>query len=246
MQCDALCASIHASLPAEIRDLIYDKLITVGLEHHVMEARGEDGALRVSNNPLVQTSFFDPRFRMPVEPAVRRDCWRYSEYTGTLVGKEIAERWYRTGIFNAYAEDDLLEKFLFHDVWERGVLPAVAVRHIHLHLPNIVLAPDFFESQICHNVGLLTRLLNKKANIIIKTWMLTQDGRQSFPGNMRQVVETLRILGPIIYRLRGLGYSNVRVLDRSTPLGQNEFTHVFDQDERVFESIFKQVRNRRI
>lgn len=168
--CIALCASIRAALPRELCDMIYDQLVTPGTEHHVMETRDEDGNLRTSTNPLVRMSFFDPQPRIPENPASRRDCWRYSEYTGNDFGKEIAECWYRTSKFVLYAEDDLFERFLTTDVWEREVVPADAVRHIRVVMPRVSDYPvdRFVRRQVLRNLQLLRRISNKKTKIFIQ------------------------------------------------------------------------------
>ncbi|KAF2823826.1 hypothetical protein CC86DRAFT_372027 [Ophiobolus disseminans] len=173
LECLKLCLSVHAVLPSELSDMVYDQLISSGTtEHHVMETRDEDGNLRVSTNALIRMSFFDPQARIPQDPAARRDCWRYTEYTGDVVGKAIAERWYRTSKFVIYAEDDLFEKFLTTDVWERDVVPVDAVRHLRIVVPIPYKwpapAPQSIRRQIERNFQLLRRISNSRTKIFIQ------------------------------------------------------------------------------
>jgi hypothetical protein len=184
-----------------------------------MEARDENGNLRTSNNPLVSMSFFDPRSRIPAEPRVRRDIWRYSEYTGSVVGKEIAERWYRTSTFIVYAEDDLFDKFLTTDVWERGVVPADVVRHLRLILGSRILHDDSGEHQVMRNITDLPRITNLHAHISIEVSI----GIRYY----NYGVSTLKDLAPVVNHLLEAGYRNVRVYDRRYPPGEQDLTHLF-------------------
>ncbi|CAN9402584.1 unnamed protein product [Alternaria alternata] len=103
---------------------------------------------------------------MPEDPGMRNDVWKFVEYTGEVVGKEIAEHWYRTGRFNFDAEDCLLQKFLTKDVWHRGIVPADVVHHLRIALnPMPYIAPtDSMEADL----ESLSAISNKDSAIVFQ------------------------------------------------------------------------------
>ncbi|KAH7074866.1 hypothetical protein BKA63DRAFT_553760 [Paraphoma chrysanthemicola] len=218
-ECVALCQIIHAAFPPEVREIIYDHLIKPLMNYHVIEARDEDGNIRTSNNPLVSMSFFDPRSRIPQDPRVRRDIWRYVEYTGENVGKEIAERWYRASTFIVYAEDNLFDKFLSTDVWERNIIPAAVVRNFRLIIGTQYIENRSTYQQVMRNIENLPRISNTKAHITIEvsTGMRYYNDR----------ISTFEDIGPIGYQMMELGYRNLCILDRRYPPDQQDVTQLF-------------------
>ncbi|KAH7087831.1 hypothetical protein FB567DRAFT_355219 [Paraphoma chrysanthemicola] len=219
-ECVALCQIIHAILPPEVRDIIYDHLIKPIFNYHVLEARDEDGNIRTSNNPLVSMSFFDPRSRIPEDPRARRDIWRFVEYTGENVGKEIAEHWYRASKFMVYAEDNLFDKFLSTDVWERNIIPADVVRNLCLIIGTLqYIGNRSMYPQVMRNIENLPRISNIKAHITIDVG----PGMQYYNDG----ISTLEDIGPIPSQMMELGYRNLRVLDRRYPPDQQDLTQLF-------------------
>jgi hypothetical protein len=198
LQCLTLCTAIHTTLPPELRDLVYEQLFAPIVDHHVIEARDEEGKVRLSNNPLVSMSFFDPRSRIPEEPSQRRDVWKYAEYTGAIVAKEISEHWYRTSTFSIYTEDDLFQKFLTTDVWERGIVPANIVRHLRVIVPSTL---DYRNrSEVMDTLDALPGVMNTQAEIVLV--LLTY----CTVSNAWQLRDMFRLVGCAVKRLRGLGY----------------------------------------
>lgn len=185
----------------------------------------EHGNVRISNNPLVSTSFFDPRSRIPEDLKVRREVWKFIVYTGDVVGREIAERWYRTAVFVVYAEDDLLDRLLGEDVWERGVRPGDVVRHIRLIIPANVLERDDvaeFEkprAQILKNLGSLKLLGNKKTVIEMQFSYVN--------------VGTMRRISGAVYGLKESGYVGLKVLALGRRGVRRGLSHVFDMERGV-------------
>jgi hypothetical protein len=198
-----LCTALHTSLPPELRDLVYEQLFAPIVDHHVIEARDHEGKVRVSNNPLVSMSFFDPRSRIPEVPTQRRDVWKYAEYTGDVVAKEISEHWYRRSTFSIYAEDDLFHRFLTTDVWERGVVPADIVRHLRIIVPSTV---DYRNhSEVMDTMDALPGVTNTQAEIVILLLANCDEG------NAWHLRDTFWFVGRAVERLRRLGYGKVRV-----------------------------------
>jgi hypothetical protein len=228
-QCITLCNAIYTSFPYEIRALIYDHLIPPGILHNVLEALDENGNVRVSSNPLVSTSFFDPRSRIPDDPAVRREIFKYTEYTGTVVGREIAERWYETAVFVVYAEDDPFSRLLATDVWSRGVSPHECIRDVRLVMPE----PDFWRGITFKNLGLLKKLRNKRATIEIMV------PHHSISG-LIQLSETM-------YELKERGYVDVRLpVSNQGAWGdgrllKRDLSFVFDMSREEFDEVFGKV-----
>jgi hypothetical protein len=214
LQCLALCTALHTTLPPELRDLVYEQLFAPIVDHHVIEARDEKGKVRVSNNPLVSMSFFDPRSRILQEPSQRRDVWKYAEYTGDVVAKEISEHWYRRSTFSIYAEDDLFSRFLTTDVWERGLVPADIVRHLRIIIPRTI---DFHNyREVRDTMEALPGVKNTQAEIVLV--LLTNCDER----NAWQLRNTFSFVGSAVERLRGLGYGKVAVQSG----GKADVTHL--------------------
>ncbi|KAF1851051.1 uncharacterized protein K460DRAFT_412669 [Cucurbitaria berberidis CBS 394.84] len=216
-ECLAFCVKFHAALPRELRDMVYDQLIPPRLWHHVFEPLDEKGQPRVSSNPLVSASFFDPRSRIPEQPSVRRDIWRYREYVGDIVAKEVADRWYHTGLFILDAEDALLPKFLSTDVWEQDNVPAEAVRHIRLNIRDSIFDDELKPDKLVKGFEHLFRVANKKTEIVFYMsggygdpvgWYIRHLFRS---WQLQPLGDALELIRPTIYRLREEGYTRVRV-----------------------------------
>ena len=221
--------------------MIYDQLIPPGIRHHVFEALDEKGQPRVSSNPLVSVSFFDPRSRIPEQRSVRRDIWRYREYVGDVVDKEIAERWYHTGLFILDAEDLMVDKFLSTDVWERDNSPADAVRHIRIDIKDRYFDDKEKYDQILKSFEHLSRITNKKTEILFYlSWSYGEYRymRRSF----RPLVVILQMIGPTVYRLCQEGYTRVKVHQGSCDVCHRDITHIFDESMEMFKHLFDQVR----
>ncbi|KAF2026672.1 hypothetical protein EK21DRAFT_115622 [Setomelanomma holmii] len=204
-----------------------------GMLHHVIEARDERGNIRTSNNPLVSMSFFDPRSRIPEQPSVRRDVWRYSEYTGDIVGKEVAERWYSTGIFVLYAEDDLFDKLLTADVWEKGVVPADVIRNVRFVRGVHLIRGKHFEHQPFKSIRDVSKVSNRDARLTIDCQYSRKYGKYS-----EDIVFMLHHIGPTIYQLRKAGHRNICVVDSEAPEEEQDLTYIFDVDRATFADLF--------
>lgn len=194
---------MHTALPRELRDLIYAHLFAPVMDHHVIEARDYKGQVRTSNNPLVSTSFFDLRARMPEEVGRRRDVWKYTEYTGPIVAKEIAEHWYRCNTFSIYAEDGLFQRFLTTDVWERGVNPAEAVRHLRVVVPASLDHRN--HSEVMDTMDALPGVTNTQAEFVLVLLAICNEG------DVWQLRDRFGFVGPTVERLKGMGYAKVLV-----------------------------------
>lgn len=209
--------------------MIYDQLIPPGLRHHVFEALDEHGQPRISSNPLVHVSFFDPRSRMPAQVSVRRDVWRYREYVGDVVAKEIAERWYHTGLFILDAEDLMVGKFLGTDVWEREVDPAGAVRHVRIQIKCYCFDDGWDGGEMVEGMlksfEELSRITNKKTEIVFFL------SKSEALWRTRRILE---LLAPSVYRLRREGFRGVKVLRGGCDVGRSDVTHVFDEPVEMF------------
>lgn len=216
---------------------MYDQLITPGKRHHVFEARDELGQPRVSSNPLVSVSFFDPRSRIPEQPSVRQEVWKYREYTGSIVAKEIAERWYHTGLFILDAEDHLLPKFLSTDVWEHNAVPGEYVRHLQLNIQPDTLDFGRIVNGILENFEHLSTIANKSTEILFNlSW-------KSRHGDLRSLVAMLKLIGPTIRRLRAEGYKKVKIHQVDFDVCQKDLTPIHDDLAEIYPESPQQVSN---
>lgn len=202
---------------------MYDKLITPGTLHHVFEPRLQKADARVSksSNQEMNLSFFFCRSTMPADPKHRHAIWRFNEYVGNIVAKEIAERWYHTGVFVIDHGDRLLRKLLSHDVWECGNVPAAAIRHIRISVGE----GDFSEyiynrwgSGLNEEIEELLAISHKNAEIGFNV------GHHICAWTLSKLIWRMRY---IITRLRSEGFTNVKILR----IGEGEvvdIAHIFD------------------
>ena len=162
---------------------------------------------------------------MPSPAGTRRDTWQYTEYTGEIVGREIAERWYHTGVFVLNAADKLVEKFLDTSVWGRGVVPADAVRRLRIDVVPEYKADDEETARVMASLAHLKRLSSKNTEVVFNvTWRAYRSN-----GN-RSLFEIIRDLEGVVRGLRierGFGKVLVRQnLSRMLPEDITEYCYV--------------------
>ncbi|KAH7390467.1 hypothetical protein BKA66DRAFT_36178 [Pyrenochaeta sp. MPI-SDFR-AT-0127] len=232
--CLAFCAKFHAALPRELRDLVYDQLIVPGKRHHVFEARDGSGQPRISSNPLVSVSFFDPRSRIPEQPSVRRDVWKYREYTGEIVAKEIAERWYHTGLFILDVEDFLLPKFLSTDVWEHKAKPSAAIRHLRLNIHYNTIESSQSIDDLLESFEDLSKIENKSTEIIFHL------SCSYVSLGVKPLMNMLNLIRPTVYRLRAGGYKKVKIHQASWHGSHKDISRIHDVLAVRCKEVFQQ------
>lgn len=247
------CSAFRAALPREVRDMVYDHLITPRKRRYVVERRGISTGLRSGYSVahyFGTASFFDAPPPLPHDPAMRRDVWRYTEYTGEAVAKEISEHWYRTGnfIFDV-PHDCLLGKFLTQDVWQRGNVPADIVRYIQVNLTNDRMYGVESPGLVADLEHLLL-LTNKATMIVFQLDGSTEETRYTQPPQYPVLQTWLEAVAPCIYRLRAGGFSRIKVyqgvmcrLYEQWPWNKShrDITNWFDMEEDEFRKVFSRV-----
>lgn len=169
---------------------------------------------------------------MPVNPGMRRDVWRFREYTGDVIGKEIAEAWYHYSQFVIYLGDDMMDRWLRTDVWDRGIVPAEMVRHVQLHIPQAVsddvnLKSIYRKHTAREELDMLSRLGNKSVSLVIEL------------ENRKGVL----VCADLVYGLRSRGFVNLKVSIRNLLVEEKrDFTYMFHASREVFEEFWGDVR----
>jgi len=230
--------------------MVYDHLIPPRRQHYVVDCREVDTGIRSSRyfrHDRGGRSFFDAQPPLPEDPTMRRDTWRYAEYTGEAVAKEIAEHWYRTGSFIMYTPGAcLLGTFLTQDVWKRGVVPANIIRYICIHLSWDQIWGGF--ARVVADLENLFMVTNKDVKIIFQ--IDNHAGEEGYYPERPQwpvLKSLLKAFAPFIYRLRAAGFSTVKVyqgvirrLYEKWPWDKShrDITNWFDLEEDEFREVF--------
>ncbi|KAH6866638.1 hypothetical protein BKA58DRAFT_388352, partial [Alternaria rosae] len=242
------CSAFRAALPREVRDMVYDHLITSRRQHYVVERRDISTGIRSGlyiTHDRGGRSFFDAQPPLPEDPAMCRDVWRYAEYTGEAVAKEISERWYCTGGFIIYTPQDcLLGKLLTQDVWQRGNVPADIVRYIRIHLSWDQIWGG--ASRVVADLENLFTLPNKDMKIIFQIDDHVE-GLDPGPSQWPVLQSLLKAFAPCIHRLRAEGFTRIKVyqgvirrLREKWPWNgsHRDITNWFDLQEEEFQKVF--------
>jgi len=230
--------------------MVYNYLITPRRQHYVVERREIDTGIRSSRffyHDHGGRSFFDAQTPLPEDPTMRRDVWRYAEYTGEAVAKEIAEHWYRTGGFIMYTPGDcLLGMLLTQDVWKRGIVPAHIIRYIRIHLSWDQIWGGAL--RVVADLENLFRLTNKDMKIIFQIDdHAAVEGYYPEPPQWPVLQSLLKAFAPFIYRLRAGGFCRVKVyqgvirrLYEQWPWvrSHRDITNWFNLEEDEFRKVF--------
>ncbi|KAH7386697.1 hypothetical protein DE146DRAFT_179344 [Phaeosphaeria sp. MPI-PUGE-AT-0046c] len=240
----AFCAIFEKKLLPEIREIVYEHLLAACTTQYVLESHAH------RNYCHSCTSYFFSRSRMPIDPGSRCNVWRFSEYTGDVIGREIAVAWYRNARFMVYLGDGLVNDWLSKDVWDRGIVPAELVRDVRIHVPEA--SCDDLNSDKRGNkntageeLSMLTRLGNKRVDLMIELEVIRM-------GVLRKVAD-------LVYELKSRGFVNVKVhahcsinckmrdngyfvglrKDRcSMGCKMRDIGYIFDVRKEVFENVF--------
>ncbi|CAN9360947.1 unnamed protein product [Alternaria alternata] len=218
--------------------MVYDQIVTPHKQHYVLKAHetfnDETGKL--------EHPFFDAEISMPEDPGMRSDVWKFVEYTGEAVGKEIAEHWYRTGRFNFDPEDCLLKRFLTTDVWHRGIVPADVVHWLLMSFNPIpyIVPTDSMEADL----ESLFTISNKNSVLVFKI----DKQRYHAASGSRGMLSMLALIAPYVYRLRTEGFSRVAAYQDLIDLHSKPFpwkfcpwdiTYFFEMEQEEFETVFR-------
>lgn len=173
----ALCSKIYDQLPREIRDLVYDYLLGCF-------------RIRVHGNVFYsecccREGITPPYFHS--QPASKLDRIADSHYwcvdiVGKGMQRELAEIWYRNGVFELGHQTSLLQRFLTEDRWGLGLSPSKLIKFVEVttQIPSFIEpdgiiyehVPDWF----------IDRLLDIRPRIAIRAYFFyfTETGWQEW------------------------------------------------------------------
>jgi hypothetical protein len=131
LACLQLCDKMHATLPGELRDMVYSNII--GPYHYEIVSKRstwDNGVIRAKGITFVNT-----QLHKMSKPDAQPLQWWLGSYMGEEVAKEIIERWYRTRTFQFMSNKlHMLPVFLAIDAFEKSFEPGLLVQHIRIHI----------------------------------------------------------------------------------------------------------------
>ncbi|KAF2823816.1 hypothetical protein CC86DRAFT_372020 [Ophiobolus disseminans] len=233
-RCRDLCALLHATLPRELRDMIYDYLLHPASEVSIKRRSYKDdsGELQFRDDKS------HPSRRLwKTREVSAKYPWCRSSYMGKVVAREVVERWYGTRIITIRAKNlDLLPNLLEHDLFYNSIDPKDILHHIRVVVHNPAPAST---TDLPGNLRCLESLENTSFKI---TLTLASYSAVSESGSA-VLASFLLLICPTVYRLRDAGFSRIRV-ESCSP--QKDFTPIFDASERALENGLKRFTGERL
>lgn len=245
----SFCAVIEKKLLPEIRGIVYEHLLSNCATQYVIESF----APSVHHYGHSCLSYFFPKSRLPADPGTRTDVWRFIDYTGDIIGKEIAEAWYQTSRFIIYLGDGLVDQWLSEDVWGRGMVPADLIRNVYVHIPEAACySLEVKKSNKRHSareeLNLLKRLGNKRVDLTIELEVMTMIALRAVADSVyelqsRRFVDVkVRAYCSLDCNMRANGrFFGVRKDLCSSGCNMKDVGYLFNVRKEVFDELFGEV-----
>ena len=215
LACLQLCATLHTTLPRELRDMVYSEII--GPYYREIVTGHKDQRKDVIRSKKMD--FVNQEIRGLKSTEQRGLKWWLDSYMGREVATEIVEAWYRGRTFCfSRRRHDLIPSFLEHDVFSKGLEPGLIIQHMHVHVGEYQASSAYFDEL----KDTLAKIKNKDVNLHIRL-----HHRTSMPARRLQ----LERLAPVVYQLRREVLSRVTVQSSGCC---KDFTSLFDVQEELF------------
>ncbi|KAI4624868.1 uncharacterized protein J4E87_005349 [Alternaria ethzedia] len=161
LACLQLCATLHTTLPRELRDMVYSEII--GPYYREIVTGHKDHRRHVIQSTSMD--FVNQEIRGLKSTGQRGLKWWLDSYMGREVATEIVESWYgsRTFCFS-HRRLNLIPDFLERDVFSKGLKPGLIVQHMHVHVAEYQTKTGYFDELR----GTLGKIENKDVNLHIR------------------------------------------------------------------------------
>ncbi|KAI4708508.1 hypothetical protein J4E89_006564 [Alternaria sp. Ai002NY15] len=215
LTCLQLCATLHTTLPRELRDMVYSEII--GPYYREIVTGHRDWRKDVIQS--TKMDFVNQGIRGRKSTEQRGLKWWLDSYVGRAVATEIVEAWYRGRTFCfSHRRLNLIPDFLERDVFSKGLEPGLIVQHMHVHVGEYQTKTGYFD-ELRDTLG---KIKNKDVNLHVRL-----HNKTSMSARRLQ----LERLGPAVYQLRREGLSRITVQSAG---GCKDFTSLFDVEEELF------------
>ncbi|KAF2265454.1 hypothetical protein CC78DRAFT_567521 [Lojkania enalia] len=205
--CLDFSAKFHATLPREIRDMVYDGLDLFYHEVYIRDPKSVQYESRF-DKWMTGCSFLGPPLARPARELSKGQIegyrWRV-EYLMEDVVREITERYYATTYFGfRHTDHHLISQFLLEDRWGVGLMPGKFVRYIQLCIDDDEnMADTASKTKLIWRLEGLIGMSSKNAKLRIFV-----DLKNNSLGKMPDVLE---VLAPTIYALKNEDRRRIRV-----------------------------------
>ena len=202
-----LCTELHATLPRELRDMVYDYILGPVGDEAIIDRFVE----KQSENGSKCREYFDakshPKQRLwESQKTVSRELyWWRDECMGETVARELVERWYMTRVFVLRARfQKLFTNFLAYDLFEKTIKPREVAQHIQI-LITVPAAhkPGKFQRRL----HCLQAIKNKGVRL---TFALAED--KTTTNATRRLRIFLELVSSVLYQLRTHGFYRIDVV----------------------------------
>jgi hypothetical protein len=132
-ECLVLCQAIHASLPRELRDIIYKCVL------RRPRSRFASGVELTSDPKVCQEPCLMPRYHWQPHKCGGNVCAKHylsSDYMGTQVQREFVEAWLSTIVFDLGTDWRHLSAFLDSDRWANGCRVKNFISHLKISVTD--------------------------------------------------------------------------------------------------------------
>jgi len=215
LTCLQLCATLHTTLPRELRDMLYSEII--GPYYREIVTGHKDQRKDVIQS--TKMDFVNQGIRGLKSSEQRGLKWWLDSYMGREVATEMVERWYASRTFCfSHRRLNLIPDFLERDVFSKGLKPGLIIQHIHVHVCESQASSAYFD-EVKDTLG---KIKNKNVNLHIRLIHRTSMAHRRLQ---------LEKLGPVVYQLRREGLN--RVTGQSSGCCK-DFTSLFDVQEGLF------------
>ncbi|KAF2791424.1 hypothetical protein K505DRAFT_376773 [Melanomma pulvis-pyrius CBS 109.77] len=196
VSCRGLCQKLHATLPQELRDKVYEQVL--GMANIQVSEKNGRGIVRDRvpcgvgiPDYLSLLHYWDP-------------AW-----VGLNFLKELARDWYRVTTFDFNYRTNLIPRFLDENIWGQGLRPRELVSKVKIHVPAIRLRSPKTLEELENLFGFKNRV-NLHIDISSAWFVEWGEHERLFPKStwraLEKAMEVILPIFPVLNRFLDAGF----------------------------------------